>query len=431
MLRAYAVSLVKIANDIRWMGSGPRTGLAEIFIPDLQPGSSIMPGKVNPVMAEAVTQVAAQVFGNDAAIAFGALAGQLRAQRLHADDGAQPARVAAAAEQRLARLRRQVRRRHRRQRRALQGVRGVVAVDRHVAQPVHRLRGRGEDHQGVGADREVDPPDRAREEAHDRRGARPCARRRGDDAGRDHPFSAHGSRRAVIAAFLANLGIALAKLVGFVLTHSAAMLAESIHSAADTGNQALLLLGARRAERPPDEAHPFGYGSARYFWAFVVAMVLFMLGGVFAIYEGVEKLLHPHELDSPVWAFGVLGFSIVLESLSFRTGIRRRNPLRGQAARGGSSSAAPRTRSCPSCCSRTSARCVGLVFALVGVTLAEVAPSTSFRRRREPRDRRAARRGRDRARDRDGEPAHRRVGFAARRRDDHDRARSVRRRCGA
>ena len=97
-LRTAAVALVKIANDIRWMGSGPRTGLAEIFIPDLQPGSSIMPGKVNPVMAEAVTQVSAQVIGNDAAVAFGGIAGQLRAQRVHADDGAEPARVHPAAD---------------------------------------------------------------------------------------------------------------------------------------------------------------------------------------------------------------------------------------------------------------------------------------------------------------------------------------------
>ncbi len=88
-----AVSLTKIANDIRWMASGPRAGLAEIRLPDLQPGSSIMPGKVNPVLAEAVTQVAAQVFGNDAAVAFGGAAGQLRAQRLRADDGRQRPRL--------------------------------------------------------------------------------------------------------------------------------------------------------------------------------------------------------------------------------------------------------------------------------------------------------------------------------------------------
>ena len=92
-LRTIAVSLTKIANDIRWMGSGPLTGLGEIQLPDLQPGSSIMPGKVNPVIPEAITQVAAQVIGNDAAIAWGGGAGRFRAQRVHPDDGPQPARV--------------------------------------------------------------------------------------------------------------------------------------------------------------------------------------------------------------------------------------------------------------------------------------------------------------------------------------------------
>lgn len=169
----------------------------------------------------------------------------------------------------------------------------------------------------------------------------------------------------------------MAKLVGFAITHSASMLAEAIHSAADTGNQALLLLGARRADRPPDEAHPFGYGSARYFWAFVVAMVLFMLGGVFAIYEGVQKLQTPHELDSPVWAFGVLGFSIVLESLSFRTGILAANPLRGnrtwwQFIRG------TKNPELPVVLLEDFGALAGLVFALAGVTMAEVLHEPRF-----------------------------------------------------
>ena len=155
------------------------------------------------------------------------------------------------------------------------------------------------------------------------------------------------------------------------------MLAESIHSAADTGNQALLLLGARRADRPPDESHPFGYGSSRYFWAFVVAMVLFMLGGVFAIYEGVQKLVSPHPIDAPVWAYGVLGFSIVLESLSFRTGLIEANPLRGnrtwwQFIRG------TKNPELPVVLLEDFGALVGLVFALVGVTLAEVLHQPRF-----------------------------------------------------
>jgi len=155
------------------------------------------------------------------------------------------------------------------------------------------------------------------------------------------------------------------------------MLAESIHSLADTGNQALLLLGARRAQRPADAAHPFGYGTARYFWAFVVALVLFSLGGVFAIFEGVEKLRSPHGLDSPAWAFGVLGFSIVLESLSFRTGLREARPLRGdrswwQFIRG------TKNPELPVVLLEDFGALVGLAFALIGVTLAELFDQPRF-----------------------------------------------------
>jgi cation diffusion facilitator family transporter len=169
----------------------------------------------------------------------------------------------------------------------------------------------------------------------------------------------------------------LAKIAGFVITRSASMLAESIHSLADTGNQALLLLGARRADRPPDEAHPFGYGSARYFWAFVVAMVLFMLGGVFAIYEGVEKLLHPHEIEAPAVAYAVLGVSVVLESLSFRTALSEANPLRGrrswwQFIRG------TKNPELPVVLLEDFGALIGLMFAIVGITLAEVLHAPRF-----------------------------------------------------
>src|SRR5215213_8536518 len=116
---------------------------------------------------------------------------------------------------------------------------------------------------------------------------------------------AGNSKKAIIAALLANLGIAIAKFAGFLVTASSSLLAESIHSVADTGNQALLLLGGRKAQQAPTEEHPFGYGRERYFWAFVVALVLFSLGSVFSIFEGVEKLLHPHELESPEVAIGI------------------------------------------------------------------------------------------------------------------------------
>src|SRR5438105_6325638 len=106
----------------------------------------------------------------------------------------------------------------------------------------------------------------------------------------------HGgdSRRAIIAAFLANLGIAVMKFVAFVFTRSSSLLSESIHSVADTGNQGLLLLGRRRAARPADDRHPFGYGPVQYFYSFIVGFVLFTFGGVFSIYEGTDKLRHPH-----------------------------------------------------------------------------------------------------------------------------------------
>jgi cation diffusion facilitator family transporter len=140
----------------------------------------------------------------------------------------------------------------------------------------------------------------------------------------------HGTK-AVIAALLANAGIAVAKFVGFVITGSASMLAEAIHSVADSGNQGLLLLGGKRARRKADPHHPFGYGRERYFWAFIVALVLFSLGGAFAIFEGIEKIRHPHEVESPEVAIGILLFAILLEGFSFRTAIKEAAKIRGDA----------------------------------------------------------------------------------------------------
>jgi cation diffusion facilitator family transporter len=138
-----------------------------------------------------------------------------------------------------------------------------------------------------------------------------------------------GSRRAIVAACVANLGIAAAKFVAFLITGAASMLAEAVHSLADTGNQGLLILGTARAKQEATREHPFGFGRERYFWAFVVAMVLFSLGSVFAIHGGIDKLRHPHELASPAVAIGVLILAIALESWSFRTAIVAARPLRG------------------------------------------------------------------------------------------------------
>lgn len=137
-----------------------------------------------------------------------------------------------------------------------------------------------------------------------------------------------GSRKAIFAALAANAGIAIAKLVGFVVTGAASLLAEAVHSLADTSNQALLLLGGRRAGHRPTPEHPFGYGRERYFWAFIVALVLFTLGGVFAIVEGIEKLRHPHELESLPVAIVILLVAIVLEGLSLRTAVREASAQR-------------------------------------------------------------------------------------------------------
>lgn len=134
-------------------------------------------------------------------------------------------------------------------------------------------------------------------------------------------MSTGGGTKAVLAALAANLGIALAKFVAFLFTRSSSMLAESIHSVADSGNQALLLLGQRQSVRPADEDHPFGHGRSRYIAGFLVGIVLFSVGGLFSVYEGIEKLRHPHHLESPLVAIVILVLAIGLEGFSFRTAI--------------------------------------------------------------------------------------------------------------
>lgn len=128
--------------------------------------------------------------------------------------------------------------------------------------------------------------------------------------------------KAILAAFFANLGIAIAKVIGFLLTQSGSLLAEAAHSFADTGNQALLLLGGKRSRRKATEEFPFGFGRERYFWSFVVALVLFSLGSLFAIYEGIHKLEHPEALENPLVAYIILGVAAILEGLSLRTALK-------------------------------------------------------------------------------------------------------------
>jgi cation diffusion facilitator family transporter len=186
-----------------------------------------------------------------------------------------------------------------------------------------------------------------------------------------------GSRAAIAAAFAANLGIAIAKFVGFLFTGAASMLAEAIHSVADTGNQGLLMLGRSRSRRAPDAHHPFGYGRARYFWAFIVAVVLFLLGGLFAIFEGVEKLRNPHDVESLGWAIGILAIAMVLEGFSFRTAIRESKPNKGdeswwQFIRHSKSPELPVVLL------EDFGALIGLVFAMSGVVLAHTLDEPRF-----------------------------------------------------
>jgi cation diffusion facilitator family transporter len=186
------------------------------------------------------------------------------------------------------------------------------------------------------------------------------------------PAQQHDSRRAIVAALAANLGIAVLKFAAFLVTQSSSMLSESIHSVADTGNQGLLLIGRARARRPADEQHPFGYGTLRYFYAFVVAFVLFSLGGVFSIYEGVDKLRHPHELESAVWAIAVLLGSMAMEGFSFRTAIRESNAVRPAGESWWQFIRHTKNPDLPVVLLEDSAALVGLLIALLGVVVAEV-----------------------------------------------------------
>jgi cation diffusion facilitator family transporter len=188
----------------------------------------------------------------------------------------------------------------------------------------------------------------------------------------------HGeSGAAILAAFLANMGIAATKFVGFLITGSSSLLAESIHSVADSSNQGLLFLGGKRAQRPATELHPFGFGRSRYFWSFVVAIVLFSAGGLFALYEGWHKISHPEEIDSPLVAIVILVAAIGFESFALRTAVKHARPFRGER---GWLAYIRRSRSpeLPVLLVEDSAALAGLTFALLGVVLATVTGEPVF-----------------------------------------------------
>ena len=142
-------------------------------------------------------------------------------------------------------------------------------------------------------------------------------------------MAATGGTRTIVTALIANFTISIAKFFGFVITSSSAMLAEAVHSLADTSNQALLLLGKKRSKKLPSAQRPFGFGRERFFWAFVVSLVLFSLGSMYAVYEGIEKIRHPHEIDSLWWALAILLFAMVMEAYAFQTAVKESRFYKG------------------------------------------------------------------------------------------------------
>ena len=190
-------------------------------------------------------------------------------------------------------------------------------------------------------------------------------------------MAAGGGTRAIVAALFANAGIAIAKFIGWLITGSSSMLAEAVHSVADTSNQGLLLLGGRTARRAATPEHPFGYGRDRYFYSFVVALLLFTLGSVFALYEGIHKLEAHEPLTSPLVAVGILVVAIGLESYSFRTAVHESRPLKGslswwQFIR------QSKTPELPVVLLEDLGALVGLVLALLGVGLSVLTGDSVF-----------------------------------------------------
>ncbi|MDQ1584017.1 MAG: hypothetical protein QOF36_2071 [Microbacteriaceae bacterium] len=184
-------------------------------------------------------------------------------------------------------------------------------------------------------------------------------------------MSASGGSKAIIAAFAANLGIAATKFIAWGFSGSSSMLAEGVHSLADSGNQLLLLLGGRKAKKQATREHPFGFGRERYVYAFVVSIILFSVGGVFSLYEGVEKLQHPHPIDVPWLPIIVLVIAIGLEGFSLRTAAHESRPLKGdlswvQFVR---RAKAPEL---PVVLLEDVAALIGLVLALIGVGLSVI-----------------------------------------------------------
>ncbi len=184
-------------------------------------------------------------------------------------------------------------------------------------------------------------------------------------------MSTEGGTKAVMAALAANVGIAISKFIAFFFTGSSSMLSEAIHSVADSCNQVLLLIGGKRSKRTATTTHQFGFGRVRYVYSFVVAIVLFLVGGVYSLYEGLHKWQHPEEVKDAWIAFLVLGIAIVLEGFSFRTAIREANRSRGSRSMGRFIRDV-RQPELPVIMLEDAGALMGLFFALIGISLAVI-----------------------------------------------------------
>ena len=184
-------------------------------------------------------------------------------------------------------------------------------------------------------------------------------------------MSTEGGQKAVIAALMANVGIAISKFIAFFFTGSSSMLSEAIHSVADSSNQVLLLVGNKRSLKPADEKHPFGYGRRRFVYGFIVAVVLFLIGGLFSLYEGLHKWQDPEPLNDWWIAVLVLVIAIGLETVSFRTALREANKSRGKRSLANFVKDS-RQPELPVILLEDAGALVGLVFALIGVGMAVI-----------------------------------------------------------
>lgn len=188
----------------------------------------------------------------------------------------------------------------------------------------------------------------------------------------------HDGMGAVLAAFLANVGIGISKFVAFILTGSSAMLAEAVHSVADSSNQVLLYLGSRKAKKAPTRDHPFGFGRAHFLYAFMVSIVLFSLGGAFAVFEGVEKIMHPKMIDAPIVAYVVLIISIILEGSALRTALKEAKTFKPKGQDWWEFLRRTKSVNHIVLALEDSAALIGLSFALLGITLSIVTANPVF-----------------------------------------------------